>query len=124
VAGRKFGDAEIYQRTVRSGNGVFGIGEQLEAESFLGAKLLVSVLVLTADAKDDGIFLLVVREITLEVACFDGAAAGEILGIKVQHDPFATKVAQADRLVILRIQGELRRKGPRSGSLFSCAHPT
>src|SRR5580765_3819116 len=39
-------------------------------------------------------------EVTLEVMRFERAAAGEILGVKIKHDPFAAIILQVDRAAI------------------------
>ena len=83
MARRKFGYAEIDQRIVAGGKFVMRVGEQLEAETFGGAELLMSPFVLHADAEDDRVFLLVKCDVLLEIARFLGAAAGEILGIEI-----------------------------------------
>src|SRR6266571_3032814 len=55
VARGKFRDPQIHQRIVAGGHLMFRIREQLEAETFLGAKLLVRSLILHADSEDDGV---------------------------------------------------------------------
>ncbi len=85
-----------------------GIGEQLEAEPFLGAKLLVGVFVLHAHADDRCVLLFILSEVALEIVRFDGAPAGEILRVEIEHHPFALEVVQADRFAFLRIQREIR----------------
>src|SRR6266571_6552046 len=58
VARREFRNAEVHQRIVAGRHLMFCIREQLEAETFLGAKLLVRRFILHADSEDDGVFLL------------------------------------------------------------------
>lgn len=121
VARGDFGDAEIDQRAVGRGDFIVGVGEQLEVETFLGTKLSVSAFVLDADTEDDGVFLFILSEVALEIVRFDGAAAGEILGVEIKHDPFAAKIAKTERFSILRIQREVGRGRSGTGRFFSAA---
>src|SRR5260370_13372656 len=99
----------MHQRVVGGRYLIVCIRKQLEAESFLGAKLLVGSLVLHADTEDDRVFLFILRAVTLKIVSLPGASAGEILGIEIEHDPFAAAIAQAELFAILRIQSEVRR---------------
>jgi len=91
-------DSEIHHRVIERRNFLLGIGEKLETQSFLGAELLVGILVLHADANDYSMFLLVLRQVALEVVGFHRASAREILGIEIQHHPLTLEIVQADRL--------------------------
>jgi len=62
------------------GNLLLRIGQELEAETLFGAKLLVRVLVLHADSDDHRILLLVLRQVALEIVRFDRAPGREVLG--------------------------------------------
>ena len=72
------------------------IREQFEVQSFLGAELLMGVRRIDADAENHGVFLLVLRQVALEIVGFFRAAAGEILGVEVQHHPLAAIIVQID----------------------------
>src|SRR5216683_6480955 len=113
---------QIHQRIVAGGHSIFCIREQLEAETFLDAKLLVRSFILHADSEDDGVFLLVLREVALEIVRFLRAPAGEILRIEIQNDPLAPEIVEAERFSILRIQGKVRRGRPRRRRFVSRAH--
>src|SRR5262249_22519381 len=65
-------------------------------------------------------FCFVLRLVALEIVGFHGAAAGEILGIEIQHDPFAFEVVQADGFAFLRIQREVRSCSPNCRCVISC----
>ena len=88
------------------------IREQPEAETFFGAELLVSGFILNTHAEDDRVFLLILPEVALEIVCFFGAPAGEVLGIEIEHHPFAAEVAQTESFSILGIQRKVRRGRP------------
>src|SRR6266702_2947229 len=122
VARREFRNAEIHQRIVAGGHLMFRVRQQLEAETFLGAKLLVRSFILHADSEDDGVFMLVLREVALEIVRFLRAPAGEILRIEIQNDPLAPEIVEAERFSILRIQSKVRRGRPRRGRFVSRAH--
>jgi len=81
---------------------VIGVGQQLEAQTFLCTELLVGVGVLHTDAKHDGTFLLVPRLVALKVVCLDRAAASEVFGVEVQDDPLAAIVLQTYGCTLLR----------------------
>ena len=78
--------------------------------------------ILDTHAQDDCVFLFILAEVTLEIVRFLGAAAGEILGIEIQHDPLAAEIMQAERFAILRIQRKVRRGRPRRRRLPTRAH--
>src|SRR5882762_9905250 len=75
------------------------------------------MFVLAADAEDDGIFQFELSEVALEIVGFHGAAAGEILGIEIEEDPFAAKFAEAEWLAVLRFQSEIGSGHPRGRRL-------
>ena len=54
-----------------------GIGQELEAQPFLGAELLMRVDRIHADAEDGGVGLFILREIALEVLPLDPPAVKE-----------------------------------------------
>src|SRR5690242_17229045 len=82
------------------------------------AELLVRDFILSADTENDRIFLLIEREVMLEISRFFRAPASEILGIEIQNHPLATKATKADRLAVLGVQGEVGCG--RAGSRRSC----
>src|SRR6266705_4843131 len=122
MARGKFGDAKIHERIVSGRDLMVCVREQPEAETFFRAKLLVGGFVLHAYTEDDRIFLFILAEVALKIVRLLGAAAGEILGIEIEHDPFAAKIVQAERFAILRIQCEVRRESPRGWGFFSSAN--
>src|SRR5882672_5963662 len=71
------------------------------------------MFVLAADAEDDGVFQFELSQVALEIVSFHGAAAGEILGIKIEDHPFAAKIAEAEGLAVLRVQSEIGSGHPR-----------
>src|SRR6266446_4133884 len=71
------------------------------------------MFVLAADAEDHGIFQFELSEVTLEIAGFHGATAGEILGIEIEHHPFAAESVEAEGLSVLRVQSEIGSGHPR-----------
>src|SRR6267143_7173240 len=75
------------------------------------------MFVLAADAEDHGIFQFELSEVKLEIARFHGAAAGEILGIEIEDDPFAAKIAETEGLAVLRVQSEIGCGHPRGRGL-------
>src|ERR1700674_4823198 len=79
-------------------------------------------LILDTNTEDDRVFLFILSEIALEIVRFFCAAAGEILGIKIQHHPFALEIAEADRFAFLRIHDEVRSGRTCWGRLLSGAH--
>jgi hypothetical protein len=101
---------------------VLCIREQLEAQAFFGAKLLVGGFVLHAYAENDRVFLFILPEIALKIVSFPGAAAREILGVEIEHDPFATEIVEAERFAVLRIQSEVRGRSPRGRRFLTGAH--
>ena len=86
------------------------VGEQLEREALFGAELFVAIGGIHADADDDGVLLLVLRQVLLEVVGFDGAALRHVLRVEVQHHPLSLIVLQADVAALLGRQRELRRR--------------
>src|SRR5258707_10168074 len=82
----------------------------------------MSNFILDTYTEDDCVFLFVLQEVALEIVGLYGAAAGEILGIEIQDDPFAAKIAEAERFAILRIQSEVRRGSPGGRRFLPCAH--
>jgi hypothetical protein len=82
----------------------------------------VGGFVLHAYANDDRVAPFILLTVTLEIVRFLGAAAGEILGIEIQHDPLAAEIMQAERFAILRIQRKVRRGRPQRRRLPPGAH--
>ena len=115
---------EVHQRIIGRGQSLFSVRQKFEAEAFLGAKLLVRILVLNADSEDDRILLFILSEVALKVVRFDGAAAGEVFRIEIEHDPLAFEIAKADGLAVLRIHGEVRRGGACESCSFPGLHGT
>src|SRR5260370_5154200 len=95
MARGKFGDAKIHERIVSGRDLIVCVREQPEAETFFRAKLLVSGLVLHAYTEDDRVLLFKLPEVALKIVRFLGATTGEILGVEIEHDPFAAKIVQA-----------------------------
>src|SRR4051794_40649781 len=94
------------------------IGEDLEAESFFRAEAFVRIDVVFADADDDGVLRLVLRQVALEVVRFERATRGEVLRVEVEDDPLALELVERDGRRILTRQLERRRGSPfgrRSG---------
>lgn len=79
----------------------------------------MGIFVLAANAEDNCVFLFELPEVALKIVRFFGAAAGEILGIKIEHDPLAAEIVQAERLAFLRIHGEVWRGRPRDGRFLA-----
>src|SRR5260370_41584491 len=123
MARGKVGDAKIQERIVSGRDVMVCVREQPETETFFRAKLLVGGLVLHAYTEDDRVFLFILPEVALEIVRFLGATTGEILGIEIEHDPFAAKIVQPNRFAILRIQCEVRRGRPRGWGFFSITNP-
>src|SRR6266702_2888873 len=105
MARGKFGDAKIHERMVSGRDLMVCVREQPETQTFFRAKLLFKL-----------------PEVALKIVRFLGATTGEILGVEIEHDPFAAKIVQAERFAILRIQCEVRRESPRRWGFFSSAH--
>src|SRR5438552_4821726 len=122
MAGGEFGDAQVYKGVVGGRDFVLCIGEELEGQAFFGTKLLVGSFILHTHTEDDRVFLFILRKVTLKIVSFLGAAASEILGIEIKHNPLAAKIMQAERLAILRIQREVRRSGAWRRRFASGAH--
>src|ERR1039457_249373 len=91
------GDLEsgvVAQGTVGIHDGVVGVGEQAEGQSLLRAELLVAVGRVHADAHNDRILRLILRQVALEVMSLKSAARSHVLGVEVEYDPFAAKAPQ------------------------------
>ncbi len=78
--------------------------------------------VLDAYTEDDRVFLFVLREVTLKIVGFPGAAASEILGIEIENDPFAAEIAEAEPFALLGVQGEVRRGSAGGRRFLTGAH--
>src|SRR6266566_5915789 len=89
----KFGDAEIHERMVSGRDLIVCVREQPETETFFRTKLLVGGFVLHAYTEDDRVFLFILAEVALKIVRFLGTTTGEILGIEIENDPFAAKIA-------------------------------
>ena len=79
-------------------------------------------LVLAAHAEDDGIFLFELTQVALKIVRFLGATAGELLGIKIENDPFAAEIVEAERFAILGVQGEVWRGSAGGRRFLTGAH--
>lgn len=84
------------------------IAEQVDFEFELGNKVLMALRIVSTDAKDDGIEGLQILKGFGELAGFKGAAGGVIFGIKINHKPFARKIAKGNGGVILVWKAEIR----------------
>jgi hypothetical protein len=71
---------------------VFGIGQQLEVQAFLGTELFVGVGGVHADADHDRIALRILGLVTLKVVGLNGASRRHVLGIEVQHHPLSAEI--------------------------------
>src|ERR1039457_3757046 len=98
------------QRPVLVHHFLIRIGEQLERQALFGAELLVAIGGIHADADDDGVLLLVLRQVLLKVVRFNGAALRHVFRVEVQHHPLSTKLLQADLATLLGRQRELGRR--------------
>src|SRR5579859_7572050 len=119
---RELGNAKIHYGVIERGNFRLGVREQLEAQAFLSAELLVGIFVLYADTNDDGVLLFVLCQVALEVMGFDCASAGKIFRVEIEHYPLALKIVKANRLGLLGIQRKVRRGGTNGRRLTIRAH--
>src|SRR5262245_11097787 len=95
VSRSEFASFVIHYRPVFCRDFRVGIGEQFEVESFLSAKILVRLSGVYAHTENYCAGVLVFRKIALKIARLHRATAGEILWIKIEHDPFAAIIFQA-----------------------------
>src|SRR6516164_2423929 len=109
VARGKLCYAKVHHRIVFSGHITFPVRQKLKGQALFGAEFLMGFFVLHTDTENNRVLGVILAEVPLEIVCFDGAAGGHVLGVKVQHHPFALVIVQADGLSILRIQREVRR---------------
>lgn len=124
MASGEFCDAKIHDGVIHGGNFLLGVREQLEVQAFLGAKPLVGIFILHADTDDDGVPLFVQRKVALEVVRLNCAAAGEVLGVKVEDHPLAFEIMEADRLGLLRVEREIGRLRADGRGFAIRAHTT
>ena len=77
-----------------------------------------------AYSENDSLGVTVFREIALKIVRLHGATAGEILGIKIKDDPFATVIFQAHLRTVTGAKTEIRRRFSDLGLClrFSCRH--
>jgi hypothetical protein len=105
---RKLHHAEIGQRPVGVRDFVVSIGKEFEVQAFFGAKVLVRIHTIEADADYDRIALGILRLIDLKVVRFPRTSRSLIFRIEIENDPLATVIFQAYRLALLRRQCEVR----------------
>ena len=92
---------------------VIGVAEEREGEVELLREGGVLLLRVEADAEDDGVLCVVLRDEVPEPGTLDRSAGCVGLRIKPEHDLFAAQVAQADRVAV--VVGGLEIGGRISG---------
>src|SRR5262249_56434836 len=115
VARRELGALVLHDRGVLGRDLGFRIRQKLEGEAFLGAEVLVRLRGVDADAEDDRVQLRVLLGVALEVVRLERAAAGEVLRVEVEHDPFAAVVGELGGGAFVARQREIRRRGSDGG---------
>ena len=76
---------------------MIGVSQEFEIQTFFGAKLFVRIYAVETHAENHGVALGIFWLIHLKIMSFAGAARSLVLGIKIQNDPFATVILEADR---------------------------
>src|SRR5438552_14521882 len=95
------GDSRFAQRAVLPGHLLIRIGQKLERQTLLGAKVLVAIRRVDADADDDRIELIVFGKVALKIMRLNRAAGSVVFGIEVKHHPLTPEVLQADLAPVL-----------------------
>ena len=98
----RIGNSEISQGSVCLRDSMFGVGKKLKIQTLFYAEVLVRIDAVQAHTQNGGFSPPVVLKIALKVVGFNGAAAGEVLGIEIEDHPLAAKIAQAHRFSVLR----------------------
>ena len=86
------------------------VTDQREAESLLGAEVVMRFHRVARDAEHHRAGLLELRQQGIEIEAFGGAARGAVLGVEVQHQPLAGEVAEGG----VGAAGQCQREGQGS----------